>query len=57
MKDYQEVRAAGEALLLKTGIKCSFIRPWYVLGAWPLVAVVVETRLLGRPIDTSLQGE
>jgi nucleoside-diphosphate-sugar epimerase len=40
MKDYQEVRAAGEALLLKTGIKCSFIRPWYVLGPghwWPLL--------------------
>jgi uncharacterized protein YbjT (DUF2867 family) len=40
MKDYQEVRASGEALLSKTGIKCSFIRPWYVLGPghwWPLL--------------------
>lgn len=40
MKDYQEVRAQGEKLLLNTGIKSSFIRPWYVLGPghwWPLV--------------------
>lgn len=40
MKDYQAVRALGESLLLKTGIKCSFIRPWYVLGPghwWPLL--------------------
>ena len=40
MKDYQEVRAEGEKLLLNTGIKSSFIRPWYVLGPghwWPLL--------------------
>ena len=32
MKDFQQVRAAGEELLLQTGLKTSFIRPWYVLG-------------------------
>ncbi|MBC7829231.1 MAG: NAD(P)H-binding protein [Chitinophagaceae bacterium] len=40
MKDYQAVRASGEALLVKAGIPCSFIRPWYVLGPghwWPLL--------------------
>jgi uncharacterized protein YbjT (DUF2867 family) len=40
MKEYQIVRATGEALLLNAGIPCSFIRPWYVLGPghwWPLV--------------------
>lgn len=40
MKDYQSVRAAGESLLLESVMKCSFIRPWYVLGPghwWPLL--------------------
>jgi nucleoside-diphosphate-sugar epimerase len=40
MKDFQQVRAAGEALLLQTGLKTSFLRPWYVLGPghwWPVL--------------------
>lgn len=40
MKEYQVVRAEGEQLLEDSGIPCSFIRPWYVLGPghwWPLV--------------------
>ena len=40
MKDYQEVRANGEKLLVETGLKCSFMRPWYVLGPghrWPII--------------------
>jgi uncharacterized protein YbjT (DUF2867 family) len=40
MKEYREVRAKGEALLLQTGARCSFIRPWYVLGPghwWPVL--------------------
>lgn len=40
MKEYQEVRAIGEKILLETGMKCSFVRPWYVLGPghwWPLL--------------------
>jgi len=40
MKDYQEVRASGEELLTQTGFKCSFMRPWYVLGPghrWPML--------------------
>lgn len=40
MKDYQAVRAEGESLLQSTGAKCSFVRPWYVLGPghwWPIL--------------------
>lgn len=40
MKDFQQVRAEGERLLKASGIKSSFVRPWYVLGPghwWPLV--------------------
>ena len=40
MKDYRAVRAKGETLLKATGAKCSFIRPWYVLGPghwWPIL--------------------
>lgn len=40
MKDYQRVRAEGENLLRRAGIKSSFVRPWYVLGPghwWPLL--------------------
>jgi nucleoside-diphosphate-sugar epimerase len=40
MKDFQQVRAEGEKLLLQTNFKTSFIRPWYVLGPghwWPVL--------------------
>jgi nucleoside-diphosphate-sugar epimerase len=40
MKDFQEVRAEGEELLLQALFKTSFIRPWYVLGPghwWPVL--------------------
>lgn len=32
MKDFIEVRTKGEELILQSGMKASFIRPWYVLG-------------------------
>lgn len=38
MKDYQAVRAEGEALLRASGMVVTFVRPWYVLGPghrWP----------------------
>jgi uncharacterized protein YbjT (DUF2867 family) len=38
MKDYQLVRSMGEKLVKGSGIPCSFVRPWYVLGPghwWP----------------------
>ncbi|GAB2814477.1 NAD-dependent epimerase/dehydratase family protein [Ferruginibacter profundus] len=40
MKDFQAVRAEGEAVLLQQHFISSFIRPWYVLGPghwWPLL--------------------
>jgi len=40
MKDFQQVRAEGEKLLLQTGLITSFLRPWYVLGPghwWPVL--------------------
>ncbi len=38
MKAYWEARAEGEALLAKTGLPATILRPWYVLGPshrWP----------------------
>ena len=40
MRDYQQVRALGEQAVRDTGLPCSFIRPWYVLGPghwWPVL--------------------
>jgi len=40
MKDFQESRARGEVLLNQSGLRTSFIRPWYVLGPghwWPVL--------------------
>lgn len=44
MKDYQAVRANGENMIIETGIKCSFMRPWYVLGPghwWPVLLLPI----------------
>jgi uncharacterized protein YbjT (DUF2867 family) len=38
MKEYVEVRAAGEAKVRETGLPATILRPWYVLGPghrWP----------------------
>jgi uncharacterized protein YbjT (DUF2867 family) len=38
MKTYQQARRHGEAYVLTKGFRCTFIRPWYVLGPgrwWP----------------------
>lgn len=40
MKDYQLCRADAEAAILSSGLKATFIRPWYVVGPghyWPLL--------------------
>jgi uncharacterized protein YbjT (DUF2867 family) len=40
MKAYVEARAAGEKILVDSGLKLTILRPWYVLGPghrWPLV--------------------
>ena len=38
MKEYQAVRAEGEALLRTSGLQATLLRPWYILGpghCWP----------------------
>jgi uncharacterized protein YbjT (DUF2867 family) len=38
MKEYQAVRAEGEALLRASGLNATILRPWYILGPghrWP----------------------
>jgi uncharacterized protein YbjT (DUF2867 family) len=40
MKDYQQCRAEGEETILSSGLRATFIRPWYVVGPghyWPLI--------------------
>ena len=40
MHKYQQTRRQGEKLLKASGIPCTFLRPWYVLGPghwWPII--------------------
>jgi len=40
MESYQDARAQAESVIRSTGIKTTFIRPWYITGPghyWPLV--------------------
>lgn len=40
MQEYQAARAEGERLIRESGMKATFVRPWYVLGPgrrWPLL--------------------
>lgn len=42
MREYQAVRAEGEALITRAGLNATFIRPWYVLGPgrrWPVALI------------------
>ena len=42
MKEYQNVRAQGEQLLIESGLPATFVRPWYVLGPghrWPTALI------------------
>jgi uncharacterized protein YbjT (DUF2867 family) len=42
MEEFLAVRAEGEALIRATGMKATFVRPWYVLGPghwWPYALV------------------
>jgi uncharacterized protein YbjT (DUF2867 family) len=44
MRDYQEARRRGEEAILASGLTCTFIRPWYVVGPghyWPLLFLPV----------------
>lgn len=40
MRNYQQTRKYGERLLKASGIPCTILRPWYVLGPghwWPVI--------------------
>src|SRR5271165_3113898 len=42
MQEYQAVRDEGEQLIRQSGLRATFVRPWYVLGPgrkWPLLLV------------------
>jgi uncharacterized protein YbjT (DUF2867 family) len=42
MQEYQAARAEGERLVTESGMKATFVRPWYVLGPgrrWPYALV------------------
>jgi uncharacterized protein YbjT (DUF2867 family) len=44
MKEFIEVRSAGEQMIRESGIPATFIRPWYVLGPghlWPYAILPV----------------
>ena len=44
MKEFIAVRSAGEQMIRQTGIRATFLRPWYVLGPghlWPYAIVPV----------------
>lgn len=44
MKAYVTVRQQGETLLRATGVACTFLRPWYVLGPghrWPYALIPI----------------
>ena len=57
MKEYQAVRAEGEALITQAGLNATFVRPWYVLGPgrrWPLLLVPMYT--IARAIPATRSG-
>jgi uncharacterized protein YbjT (DUF2867 family) len=44
MKEFIEVRSAGEQMIRESGINATFVRPWYVLGPghwWPYAVLPV----------------
>lgn len=44
MKDFIEVRSAGEQMIRESGMNATFVRPWYVLGPghwWPYAILPV----------------
>jgi len=52
MQAYIDARIASETLLRDTGIPCTFIRPWYVLGPehrWPYLLLPVYWLLAALP--------
>jgi len=48
MQDYQHCRAEGEKMITESGMKATFLRPWYIIGPghyWPLLLQPLFTLL------------
>ncbi len=46
MREYQAARAEGERLVRDSGLRATFVRPWYVLGPgrrWPYALIPLYT--------------
>jgi nucleoside-diphosphate-sugar epimerase len=57
MQEYQAARAEGERLIRESGMKATFVRPWYVLGPgrrWPLLLTPLYA--LARLIPATREG-
>jgi nucleoside-diphosphate-sugar epimerase len=57
MQEYQAVRAEGERLIRESGMKATFVRPWYVLGPgrrWPLLLTPLYA--LARLVPATREG-
>jgi len=57
MQEYQAARAEGERMISKSGMKATFVRPWYVLGPgrrWPLLLVPLYA--LARLVPATRDG-
>ncbi len=57
MQEYQAVRAEGERLIRESGMRATFVRPWYVLGPgrrWPLLLVPMYA--LARLLPATREG-
>jgi uncharacterized protein YbjT (DUF2867 family) len=57
MQEYQAARAEGERLVRESGMKATFVRPWYVLGPgrrWPYALIPLYT--LARLFPATREG-
>ena len=57
MQQYQAIRAEGERLIRESGMRATFVRPWYVLGPgrrWPLLLVPMYA--LARLVPATRDG-
>ena len=57
MREYQAARAEGEALITRSGVAATFVRPWYVLGPghrWP--ALLLPLYALARMLPSTQEA-
>ena len=52
MRAYVDVRMRGEAMVRESGLRATFLRPWYVLGPghrWPYAMIPLYWKLRAIP--------